>query len=632
MEIKKGYDFAGWASKANVRCGDGLVIRSGAFSAQDGEEVPLVYMHDHKDNTSILGHAILQDRDEGLYCYGYLNDTPNGEYAKKQLAHGDLKSLSIWANNLTRDGRDVIHGVVREVSLCLAGQNPGAFIESVVAHGVPMDDYEDEGIIYSGEDIVFKGSIAHAVNDGKDDEKEGGDAEMNESESTGKTVGQILDDLSDDEKVAVAMVIDEVIKKYESGSNSNAEEEGEDVKHNSFEDTNGEYISHGVDFNEFMASAKREGSMRAAVEKMIDEGEYIQHDGLPSGFPTGSTVDTTGMTTSDGSWRSMIPNGRPTVYGFNDPSLLFPDAHNLNKIPEWINRDIDWVDTVLNGVKRIPFSRIKTQFADITMEEARAKGYTKTHAKTEELFRVMKRQTQPTTVYKKQRMDRDDVIDITDFDVIDWIKSEMRIKLNEELARAILIGDGRTAVSDDKINEDCIRPIISDDPLFNVKIPIAVKHGATSEEQAKAVIRGAIKNRKKYKGSGNPIFFTTEDWVTEMLLLEDGIGHRLYKTEAELATALRVSRIVTVEVMEGMTIPISTTSNGVTTVENKLLIGITVNLTDYTVGADKGGSIEMFDDFDIDYNQMIYLMETRISGALTKAYSALTLYLDEAAS
>lgn len=656
-----GYDFSGWATKNDLRCADNKIIRKGAFKVQDGAKVPLMWNHKHDSTSAVLGHAILENKDDGVFTYGFFNNTQAGREAKEILKHGDIEALSIYANNLVQDGNDVLHGAIREVSLVLAGANPGAFVESVMSHGEPLDEYEDEGLIFTGENIFIshsdddnddeevnevegEGRTAREVFDSMDEDQKnlvyalaeeltsGDDEELSHSAFEGDA-GEIFDSMTDEQKGLVYAIAEEIASEYEDddeGDDDDDEiehsglEEDYEMKRNVFDQDmdNTEVIAHSEVLSDILADAKahRVGSLKELINDSIESGA-LQH-----------SIDTTGMTVGNGDWRSVIPQGRPTTYGFNDPDMLFPEAKSLNNPPEWIQRNMDWVSVVLNGVHRSPFSRIKSQFANITEDEARAKGYTKTHKKTEEVFSVLKRVTTPTTIYKKQRMDRDDIIDITDFDVVAWIKGEMRVMLNEEIARAILVGDGRAANHADKIDEASIRPIIKDDPLFNTKVPVTVVNGASGETKAKTAIDAIIRARKNYKGSGNPILFTTEDWVTEMLLIKDQMGHYMYETEATLATRLRVSRIVTVELLENQTVPVSTTEGGSTVTTNKPLLGVIVNPVDYNVGADKGGSIELFNDFDIDFNQYVWLMEGRMSGALTKPFSALTVYVDEAAA
>lgn len=601
------YDFSGWATKNDLKCTDGRIIRSGAFRANDGQTVPIVWNHQHNDVDDVLGHAILENRKEGVYAYCSLNNTPKGQHAKECIAHGDITSLSIWANELQQNGPEVTHGVIREVSLVLAGANPGAFIESVMAHGLPMDDYDEEGLFYTGEGLY----LAHAIDDSKE-KKEDESQETSEDtkkfdssqeEQKGdntmpkeKTVQDVIDSMTEEQKnVMYAMVAQALADK---GGSSDNDEEDDEMKHNVFSDGQPEtqYLSHS-DMAQIFADAKKMGSLREAVEENLDGG-ILAH-----------SIDTTGMDTA---------TGRQT-YGFNDPSMLFPEFRNLNKTPEWLSRDMDWVAKVMAAVHRTPFSRIKSMYADITEDAARAKGYIKGKQKKDEVFTTLKRTTTPQTIYKKQKLDRDDMVDITDFDVVAWIRGEMRVMLNEEIARAILIGDGRPGADEDKISEEHVRPIVTDVPLFNTTVFVEVEQDATPEQIANATIDAIIRSKKDYKGSGNPTFWTTEDTLTEMLMLKDQIGHRMYKTEGEIATALRVKDVITVEPMENHQVE----KAGV----KYPLIGVMVNLTDYNVGADKGGEINMFDDFDIDYNQQKYLIETRISGALIKPYSAVTFLL-----
>lgn len=559
------FDFSGWATKANLKCSDGRTIMKDAFKDNDGKSVPLVWNHQHNDPTNVLGHALLQNRDEGVYAYCTFNDSEAGRTGKLLVQHGDVCALSIWANQLKQNLNNVVHGNIREVSLVLAGANPGAFIDSIIMHG---EESDEDAIIYTGEDIVL--SHSNESEDKKMDETDK-NVETNKEE----TVADVFNTLSEKQKNVVYAIIGQALEEGEESDNEESEG-GNEMKHNVFDQTEekkNDVLSHDA-MNAIISDGKRFGSLKESFLAHADE------------------------------------------YGIKQIDYLFPEAESLNNPPEFIKRETDWVSKVMNGVHRTPFSRIKSSFADITADEARAKGYIKGNLKKEEVFTLLKRSTTPTTIYKKQKLDRDDIIDITDFDVVAWLKSEMRMMLNEEIARAILIGDGRLSSSDDKINEQNIRPIASDAELYSVRVPVNVAASATTDDKAKAMIRAAVKARKEYKGSGNPTFFTTEDWLTDALLLEDTMGHRLYKNESDVAAAMRVSNIVTVPVMEGAKGP-----NGGD------LIGIIVNLNDYNVGADKGGAINMFDDFDIDYNQQKYLIETRCSGALTKPYSALVLEL-----
>ena len=569
--MNKGYDFSGWATKNDILCSDGRTIRKDAFKDNDGKTVPLVWNHSHNDPNNVLGHCVLENRDEGVYTYGTFNDTEQGKNAKSLVEHGDVTALSIWANKLKQNRGDVLHGDIKEVSLVLAGANIGACIDSVIKHG---EESEEEAVIYSGEDIV----LAHADTTTKSENKE---EDKSMADTKEKTVKDVFDTLTEEQKNVVYALIGQALESNSDDDNMEHSESegGNEMKHNVFDqdEMNGNDTLSHAEMEAIIADGKRFGSMKESFLAHAEE------------------------------------------YGIKSIDYLFPEPKTLNNPPEFIKRDMGWVSKVMGTVHHTPFSRIKSMFADITEDEARAKGYIKGKLKKEEVFSLLKRTTTPTTVYKKQKMDRDDVVDITDFDVIAWLKSEMRMMLDEEIARAILIGDGRLSSSDDKINETNIRPIVSDDDLYTIKSKVTVAANATGADKAKAFIDQVIRSRKEYKGSGNPTLFTTEDMVTECLLLEDKIGHKLYKTEAELATTMRVKEIVTVEVMEGLKDK-----------NSKEVAGIIVNLADYNVGADKGGSVNMFDDFDIDYNQQKYLIETRCSGALVKPYSAITLTFDTA--
>ena len=604
--MREKYDFSGWATVADLPCSDGRTIRKGAFADQDGKIVPLVWQHDHDDPTNVLGHALLESRPEGMYAYCSFNGTERGQNAKEQVAHGDIRNLSIHANRLQQKGRDVLHGVIREVSLVMAGANPGAFIDvPVIEHADGSEVDAEEATIYTDREIELyhedKPSDSKSE-DPKEKEKEVAD------EKKERTVEDVYNEFTDEQKEVVNFIVGSALEEAgvvvddedgaEEAEHSDYYEGEDEMKHNVFdEDTRrGNYLSQ-ADYDAIFKDAKRLGSLRDAVlEHSENEGGVLYHNDDPA--------ERYGI---------MVDPARPnTTYGVD---ALFPDYRELNRPPEFLNYKTEWVSIVMNGVHHTPFSRIKTSYADITGEEARALGYTKGNRKKEEVFTLLKRTTDPTTVYKKQKMDRDDIVDITDFDVVAWIKAEMRGKLDEELARAFLIGDGRSPASEDKIDPNHIRPIVSEDDLFAIKV--TVTNAGEAEANAKNIIDAVIKSRKEYRGSGNPTFFTTEDVVSDMLLLEDGINHKLYKSEAELATVLRVRNIVTVPPMENQK------------VDGKDLLGIIVNLQDYNVGADKGGSVNMFDDFDIDYNQYKYLIETRCSGALVKPYSALVLTLGE---
>lgn len=569
--MDNNFDFCGWATRNDLKCSDGRVIRRDAFKHNDGQQVPLVWSHQHTDVNDVLGHALLENRDKGVYAYCKFNDTESGRTAKLLVQHGDVNALSIYANQLQQQGPNVMHGNIRELSLVLAGANPGAFIESIIKHG---EESEEEGIIYTGEKLT----LAHAEEptEKKDNSKEE------------KTIGDVLSTLTEEQKTAVYAIVGQAVQHGDENSENDEDEEETTMKHNLFDkDTQQQeenVISHD-DMQAIIADAKRYGSMKDSFLAHSTEIEYAPKSG---------------------------------TYGINTPDYLFPEARNLNTPPEFIKREMGWVQKVMGGVHHSPFSRIKSMFADITEDDARAKGYIKGKLKKEEVFGLLKRTTTPTTIYKKQKMDRDDVIDITDFDVIAWLKSEMRMMLDEEIARAILVGDGRSSSSDDKINEMNIRPIWKDEDLFTIKSTIEVDAAANADQRAKAFIRACIKSRKNYKGSGTPTLFTTDDVLTDCLLLEDANGRVIYDTEEKLRTALRVSSIVTVPVMENL----KRDDGEGNTLD---LMGIIVNLADYNVGADKGGAVNMFDDFDIDYNQQKYLIETRCSGALIKPFSAIVL-------
>lgn len=576
------YDFSGWATRNNIKCSDGRTILKDAFKQHDGQTVPLVWNHQHNESANVLGHAVLENRDEGVYAYCTFNDTEAGKNAKLLVEHGDVTALSIYANQLKQKGSNVMHGTIREVSLVLAGANPGAFIDSVIRHG---EFCEDEAVIYTGEELTLQHADDPSDKADKKDKK--GDDEVDNNE---KTIQDVFDTLNEEQKNVVYALIGQALEDKEMAQSAieenenNIEEDGgeQEMKHNVFEGKeteNNDVLSHDA-METILKDAKRYGSLKES---------FLAH---------------------------------AESYGIKDIEWLFPDAKNVNMPPDFIKRDDSYVQKVMRGVHHVPFSRIKSMHANITADEARAKGYIKGNRKKEEVFTLLKRTTTPTTIYKKQKLDRDDVVDITDFDVVAWLKMEMRMMLDEEIARAILVGDGRLSDSDDKINETCIRPISKDDDLYCVKASVAAAAAATDDDIAKAFIKTVIKSRKEYKGSGSPTLFTTEDVITNCLLLEDKNGRVIYDTVDKLATALRVKEIVAVEVMEGA----KTTVNKV----EKPLMAIMVNLVDYYVGADKGGAVNMFDDFDIDYNQQKYLMETRCSGALVKPYSAVAVALDKA--
>ena len=580
--MNKDYDFSGWATKNNLLCSDGRTILKDAFKNDDGVTVPLVWNHQHNDPSNILGHALLENRDEGVYAYCKFNDSEPGKNAKLLVEHGDVSALSIYANQLKQQGGNVLHGAIREVSLVLAGANPGAFIDSVIRHSEDIDDEDiddkdinDEAIIYTGENIC----LAHAEKQMEEttkvmeEKKEMAPETKAEEPKKEKTVQDIFDTLNEEQKKVVYALIGQVIEEAE---NKDIEGGKKEMKHNVFENDkeNQENVLQHSDVEAIFADAKRYGSLKDSV---------LQH-------------------------------------GITNIDYLFPEDKNVTATPEFIKRDMGWVEKVMRSVHHTPFSRIRSTFANITEEDARAKGYIKGKLKKDEVFSLLKRSTTPTTVYKKQKLDRDDAVDITDFDVVAWLKSEMRMMLDEELARAFLIGDGRISSSDDKINEQNIRPIYNDEDLYTVKAVIEVAQNATAEEKTKAFIKSVIKNRKEYKGTGSPTLYTTEDVVSDCLLLEDANGRFIYDSIDKLKNVLRVADIVTVPVMEG--------AKGKNQGD---LLAILVNLADYNVGADKGGAVNMFDDFDIDYNAQKYLIETRCSGALVKPYSAIAFEMKTSA-
>lgn len=562
------FDFSGWATRNNLKCSDGRTILKDAFKHNNGQTVPLVWNHQHNDPLNVLGHALLENRDEGVYAYCKFNETESGKNAKLLVEHGDVSALSIYANQLKQKGANVFHGAIREVSLVLAGANPEAFIDNVIRHGEHSDE---EAIIYTGEDI----SLYHA-DDKKEEEKPVNEELKHEKKTEDEeTVADVFETLNEKQKTVVYAMIGQALEENDESEDNNNDSKGGDntMKHNVFDkedNTQGDFLSH-ADTEAIFADVKRYGSLRDAV----------------------------------------------LAHGIENIDYLFPDAKNVTNTPQFIQREMGWVQKVMNGVHHTPFSRIKSIFADITEEDARAKGYIKGTLKKDEVFSLLKRTTTPTTIYKKQKLDRDDVVDIVDFDVVAWLKSEMRVMLDEEIARAALVGDGRLSSSDDKINEQNIRPIWTDADLYTIKTPVTVAANATADQKAKSFIRAAIKSRKNYKGSGEPILYTTEDVLTDCLLMEDTTGRIIYDSVTKLATALRVKEIVTVPVMENLSRVDEGTTYG--------LMGIIVNLTDYNIGADKGGAVNMFDDFDIDYNAQKYLIETRCSGALIKPYSAIAL-------
>lgn len=582
------YDCSGWATKANTKCYDGLTIAEDAFKGCSGQTVPMVYNHDHSSLDNVIGHALLENRKGGVYAYAKFNDTPTGQTAKKCVENGDLNAFSIWANGLQKAGQVVKHGVIRELSLVLAGCNPGALIQEVVKHSADnMDDegceafiFNDPGSLSLEHGMDPEGNpLEEAVLAHSDDNKE--DGKMAE-ETNGKTLKEVYNSMTDEQKECCHALVGLALEEQD-GDGGEDEEDESDMKHNVFDKDAGKQtvLKHSIDdINSIIKGAKTSGTLKAAFDNAgVEQGEI---DALS--------------------------------HGIDNIDWLFPEDHLLDTTPRIIDKPDDWVSVVMGGVKHIPFSRFKSMFADLTPEDARAKGYVKGNYKIEEVFGLLRRSTGPTTVYKKQKLDRDDVSDINSFDAVSWLRNEMRYKLNRELALAYILGDGRQAASEDKIDENCIRPIFNDADLFTIKVQVATTGLSKVEDKYKAFIKQVIRSRKEYRGSGTPAMFTTEDALTEMLLLEDGMGRPLYADEAALARKLRVSKIVTVPEMDGR--------KGA---KGGDLAAVIVNLSDYTVGADKGGAVSMFDDFDIDYNAMKYLIETRCSGALTTPYSAMAI-------
>lgn len=585
------YDCSGWATKANVRCYDGLVIAQDAFKECSGKVVPMVYNHDHSNVDNVIGHCLLENRPGGVYCYAKFNDTDTGRTARKCVESGDLSAFSIFANGLKKVGSTVKHGFIREVSLVLAGCNPGAIIDEVAKHSADEDYEGGEAFIYNEdglslthgmdpegnplEDLTHSADSGDAVTDDKATQEE---AKMADEKNEGKTLEQVYNSMTDEQKECCHALVGLALEEKEGGNNDDGEED-DTVKQNVFDkDTNATVLKHSIEeINNVVKTAKSHGTMKAAFEDAGMDSDELAHS-------------------------------------IDNIDWLFPEDHLLDTTPRIIDKPDDWVSVVMGAVHHIPFSRFKSMFADLTEEDARAKGYFKGNFKKEEVFGLLRRSTSPTTVYKKQKLDRDDVIDITSFDVVAWLKQEMRLKLNRELALAYLLGDGRLAASEDKIDENCIRPVFNDSDLFTIKVQCKTTGLTTVEDKYKALIKQILRSRKEYRGSGTPTLFTTEDALTEMLLLEDGIGHPLYADEAALARKLRVKNIVTIPEMEGR--------KGA---KGGDLVCLIVNLADYTVGADKGGAVSMFDDFDIDFNAQKYLIETRCSGALTTPFSAMAV-------
>lgn len=599
---KSKFDFSGYATKVDLKCSDGRIIRKDAFKHNNGQTVPLVWQHTYSSPDNILGHAVLENKEDGVYAYCTFNDTDSGKNAKKLVEHGDISALSIHANELKQKGSDVIHGNIREVSLVLAGANPGALIDNLsFKHGDTYETDDSEAIIFTGEVLSLDHSDTkdEKVIDNADttkDEKVIDHADTTKDDTTkgGETIQDVFDTFNDKQKDVVYALIASAIDEYAN----------EEDNTNSESDTKKQKIDH----------SNNEGEDKMKIN-IFDKETGTEKDTL-------SHADMTAIFTDAKRYGSLKDSA--LAHGITNIDYLFPDATSIDGTPQFISRDMGWVKKVMSSVHNSPFSRIKSTFADITEEDARAKGYITGKLKKEEVFSLLKRTTTPTTVYKKQKLDRDDVVDITDFDVVAWLKAEMRVMLDEEIARALLVGDGRLSSSDDKVNESNIRPIWNDADLYSVKATFGIAAAATEDQIAKAFIRNTIKARKSYKGSGDPTLYMTEDMLTNCLLLEDTTGRMIYDSVSKLATVLRVKDIVTVPVMENLT--------RIVGADTLTLHGIVVNLNDYNVGADKGGAVNMFDDFDIDYNAQKYLIETRASGALTKPYAALVIESKEVAA
>lgn len=650
------FDFSGWATRNDLKCSDGRIIRRDAFKDNDADVVPLIWQHDHNSPANVIGHALLENRDDGVYAYCALNNSERGRAAKEAVLHGDIDSLSIYANKLTQNGPDVIHGVIREVSLVMHGANPGAYIDNIIQHSDGSEVYGEEGAIYNDESINTERTffLCHAAdgsffiseneedeqmyedeyNDQHDDTEEYDDQyddvedyedseehynnpdeyyddseeyyddEFEHADSDDETVADVFDAMTDKQKMVVYFMVGQALEKAGVKHSDEDYEGGNYMMHNVFDQSEPYIGINSADPNAIMHG-----------EELLGETDAIFAEALKK---QGSLKDTILQHAAE--------------YGIDDIDWLFPDDKNYTTEPEIISRNMEWVSNLLGGVKHSPFTRIKTVFADITADEARAKGYTKGNRKVEEVFKLLKRSVSPTTIYKKQKFDRDDVLDITSFDVVAYIRKEMRVMLNEEIARAILIGDGRDPVTeaDDKIDEEKIIPIYTDDVLYSIQVTVPVAQNDDYEAKAKNLVKAVIRARKDYKGTGTPTFYCTADVLADLLLVEDGIGHRLYRTEAELATALMVSKIVTVEVMQNITRQITTGTGADAVTTTRTLAGIIVNPADYVVGTDKGGEINTFDDFDIDYNQMKYLMETRMSGMLIRPKTAMVVEFEPA--
>ena len=607
---KKTYDFSGYATKVGIKCSDGRTILQDAFAHCDGKKVPLVYQHLHNDPKNVLGHAMLENRPDGVYAYCSLNNTEAGKTAKALVQHGDISALSIYANSLVQKSSNVIHGVIREVSLVLSGANPEAYIDNLAfehSDGSITTD-ESEAFICAGA-IIHDGIEIPEVSDNQDSSEESiSHADDKKDPEDQKTVGEVFDTLNEEQKTVVYTMIAQALETQDG-----EDEEKEDVKHSNIK---GDETMKKNIFDKDSAATEVKGLTRADLRTIFNDARQSQST-LKNAF-LAHGYESISDALADYEHQDEVL-AHAATYGIDNIGYLFPDARTTTNTPQFIKRDTEWVSKVFGAAKHVPFSRIKTVLADITADEARARGYIKGNEKADEVITLLKRTTDPQTVYKKQKLDRDDIIDITDFDVVVWLRMEMRMMLEEEIARAQLVGDGRLSSSDDKIKEDKIRPIATDDAIYTIEIQIP--ESATTAQMIDEIIKG----RKQYKGTGTPAFYTTPDVNGDMLLLKDTTGRRLYNTEADLAAGIRAREIIEVPVMENKVVvltPATATETGL----QKRLVGISVNMTDYSLGADKGGSISMFDDFDIDFNQFKYLIETRCSGALTMPHSAIAYW------
>ena len=639
------YDFSGYATKNNIRCADGRVIRHDAFKENDGQIVPLVWQHVHTDPTNVLGHALLENRDDGVYAYATLNNTESGKHAREMVKNGDIVAMSIFANRLQQQGSDVIHGVIREVSLVLAGANPGALIDNIsLAHSetdgsTSYIDVDDEAIIYSGlEDIQY---FSHT--DSSDNSEESND-KKEEGDVADKTVNDVFNTLNDEQKDVVYFLIGQAVEQSKSGkvneAMAHADDDPDDAddsddsddtnndRNNSDErtvqDVFDEFTKEQKDVVYFLIGQALETANGSG--KKNDGGDSMKHNVFDEAYTNEADVLThdefTAIMADAGKSSSL--KGVFLEHGIENLDILFPEAKMVRPEPDMITRNMGWVDILWGSIKRTPFSRIKSVAANLTPDAARAKGYVKQNQKVDQVISLLSRETTPQTIYKKQTLDRDDTVDIVDIDVIAWLKQELRLMLNEEICRAILVGDGRAVNDRDKIKEDKIRPIYGDEDVYTIYHEVEYGQSDTDDQKASRIIDAAVRARKEYKGTGNPKMFATNEVISDMLLAKDSIGRRLYKDMNELATAMRVSEIVEVPVMEGIQ---RETGSGLST-KTMNLLAIIVNPADYSLGADKGGAVSLFDDFDIDYNQMKYLIETRCSGALTLPYSAIALEVD----